>query len=302
MQQCGDYSWDMVLLFMSASKGESCRNEANPLYIVGDIHGHFDKLVNLLRRTSLIDAEHAWCGETATLWFLGDFFDRGPDGIACIDLVMRLQGEAKEAGGTVGALLGNHEPLLLAAQRFSKHAVEQVSTLFVMNWIHNGGVLADIEQLTPAHVAWLSELPAMTHVGNRLLVHADSWIYSEYGDSVDEVNRNIASVLQGNEPGAWDRLLHQFTRRFAFAEKMPRRFADAIPMRDQPGATRAQAFLDKFGGEQLVHGHTPIHYITRQPCAQIDEPLVYAGGLCVNVDGGIYLGGAGFVYTPPASW
>lgn len=287
---------------MSVFSRESSPNENAPLYIVGDIHGHFEKLVKLLREAELIDAQHAWCGGEATLWFLGDFFDRGPDGIATIELIMRLQCQAAAAGGTVGALLGNHEPLLLAAQRFGRCATdevaEQISTLFVMNWVHNGGVLRDMERLTPEHVEWLNGLPAMALVGNHLLAHADSWIYSEYGDSIDQVNRNMAAVLQGDDVEAWDRLLHQFTRRFAFVEQMPRRFFDETPMNEHPGPVRAQAFLDKFGGQQLIHGHTPICYITRQPAPQINEPLVYADGLCVNVDGGMYLGGNGFVYAP----
>jgi hypothetical protein len=43
----------------------------------------------------------------------------------------------------------------------------------------------------------------------------------------------------------------------------------------------------------LIHGHTPINKITGEPAT---EALVYAGGLCVNVDGGLYRGGEGFVY------
>jgi len=38
-----------------------------------------------------------------------------------------------------------------------------------------------------------------------------------------------------------------------------------------------------------------IHMLGR-PDDQVTEPLVYAGGLCVNVDGGMYRGGPGFVY------
>jgi hypothetical protein len=88
--------------------------------VIGDIHGQYTKLVSLLRNAELVDDTLSWKGGTTNLWFMGDFFDRGPDGIAVIDLVMRLQQEAQGAGGQVESLLGNHEVLILAAQRFGE--------------------------------------------------------------------------------------------------------------------------------------------------------------------------------------
>lgn len=48
---------------------------------------------------------------------MGELFIVG-DGIGAVDLAMRLQQEAPAAGGRVHALIGNHEPLLLAAHKF----------------------------------------------------------------------------------------------------------------------------------------------------------------------------------------
>ncbi|MCB0173968.1 MAG: hypothetical protein KDI62_16720 [Anaerolineae bacterium] len=56
---------------------------------------------------------------------------------------------------------------------------------------------------------------------------------------------------------------------------------------------------DIWAGQRLVHGHTPISKITDQPPKTVDEPLLYAGGRCVNVDGGMYLGGPGCLYRLP---
>jgi hypothetical protein len=69
-----------------------------PIYIIGDVHGQLKKLVKLLQDAHLIDAEYTWKAGTATLWFMGDFVDRGPDSIAVLDLVMRLQSESAAAG------------------------------------------------------------------------------------------------------------------------------------------------------------------------------------------------------------
>lgn len=68
-----------------------------PLYVVGDVHGYLDELLAALAEQGLIDSEGRWAAGNARLWFLGDFTDRGPDGIGVIDLVMRLSAEAAAA-------------------------------------------------------------------------------------------------------------------------------------------------------------------------------------------------------------
>src|SRR5260370_8110290 len=92
-----------------------------PTYIIGDVHGHLKKLVKLLQDARLIDAEHSWKAGTATLWFMGDFVDRGPDGIAVLDLVMRFQTEPAPSGGSVPSSLSTHNILLPPSQPSSKH-------------------------------------------------------------------------------------------------------------------------------------------------------------------------------------
>jgi hypothetical protein len=92
-------------------KQERLMQTAQRVYVIGDIHGQLQKLTKLLRDARLIDSSLAWSGGNATIWFMGDFVDRGPDGIAVIDLVMRLQQEAARAGGSICSILGNHEML-----------------------------------------------------------------------------------------------------------------------------------------------------------------------------------------------
>ena len=76
----------------------------------------------LLRQAGLITADDTWAGQAATLWVLGDFFDHGPAGLELVQLVRRLQVQAAAAGGMVGALIGNHDILLLAAYWFGAQA------------------------------------------------------------------------------------------------------------------------------------------------------------------------------------
>ena len=80
---------------------------------IGDVHGSFDKFVALLRGTGLADEGLSWTGGDAHLVMLGDLVDRGRDDRKVIELVMRLQEEARASGGLVHALLGNHDIMVL---------------------------------------------------------------------------------------------------------------------------------------------------------------------------------------------
>src|SRR6266567_4637475 len=157
---------------------------AQRVYVIGDIHGQLQKLTKLLRDAHLIDASHTWSGGDANLWFMGDFVDRGPDGIAVIDLVMRLQEEAAAAGGKVSSLMGNHELLLLGAYRFGRRSTGLGSN-FIAKWKQNGGNRKDIAGLKPHHLEWLAQLPLMANVHDHLFLHADAPFYIRYGKSVE---------------------------------------------------------------------------------------------------------------------
>lgn len=252
------------------------------MYVMGDIHGQYEKMRAALRGSGLIDADDHWSGGTATLWFVGDYFDRGPDGIAAIDLVRSLQAEAPAAGGRVGALLGNHDVLILAAHRFGERPSGGPGGTFLSSWRINGGVESDMARLTPERAAWLRELPALALDDERLLLHADATFYQVYGRTIPAVNRHIRAILHSGDAAAWDLLLDYFSQRRAFQDR-------------DLGPARVGRVLACYGGRQLVHGHTPIPKLNGCALEAVKGPLIYAGGLAVDVDAGMYMGGCGFV-------
>ncbi len=69
------------------------------LVAIGDIHGASGQFHALLQTLGLIDASYRWIGGTATLVQTGDFTDRGAGIRPVMDLLMRLEAEADEAGG-----------------------------------------------------------------------------------------------------------------------------------------------------------------------------------------------------------
>jgi hypothetical protein len=76
---------------------------------IGDVHGDFDDFVAILQHTGLIDKQNHWTGGKTTFVQVGDLLDRGPKPREVMDLMMTLEKEAKQAGGRVISLLGNHE-------------------------------------------------------------------------------------------------------------------------------------------------------------------------------------------------
>jgi hypothetical protein len=255
------------------------------LFVVGDLHGEHIQTMSLLLDAGIIDDNLHWAAADARLWFVGDLADRGPDGIGAIDLVRGLQAQAALAGGLVESLFGNHDLLLLMAHRFGDRAESAVTGLsFLGEWLAGGGQRADLAGMSAERADWLARRPAMALVDDQLLVHSDSLWYLEYGQTIAQVNAAVRAVLAGDDPIEWDRLLGAMSSRFAF---------DAA---HGGSVDAARLLLATFGGRQVIHGHTPIPSMIDRPADDIHAALVYAGGLAVNVDGGMFMGGAGIVF------
>lgn len=76
------------------------------IYAVGDIHGHYDKL---LAAHALIEADMAAHGAEASVIHIGDLCDRGPDTRKVIDYLM----SGMSSGRDWLVLKGNHDQMLL---------------------------------------------------------------------------------------------------------------------------------------------------------------------------------------------
>ncbi len=87
---------------------------------VGDVHGAYDRFVEILTIAGVIDDRQRWAGGKTHLVQTGDVVDRGPESRKSLDLLRRLQDEAARAGGAVHPLLGNHEAMrMLGDMRYT---------------------------------------------------------------------------------------------------------------------------------------------------------------------------------------
>jgi hypothetical protein len=80
---------------------------------IGDIHGSYEGLTAILERAGLVNEGLRWSGGRATVVQTGDYTDRGADVRKVMDLLMRLEKEARSAGGRFVVLAGNHEMMNL---------------------------------------------------------------------------------------------------------------------------------------------------------------------------------------------
>ena len=127
------------------------------------------------------------------------------------------------------------------------------------------------------------------HHGGVLVAGDLDGIVSDYADDAifitpEGISRKIRKILEGGDVGEWSRLITNFNRREEFDESRP------------DGFETATAFLIAFGARQLIHGHTPIAFTTGALAGPARGPRIYAHDLCVNIDGGLFLGDPGFVY------
>jgi hypothetical protein len=227
------------------------------LFVVSDVHGFRQDLERGL-------AEVGFSGDDE-LWVLGDLLDRGPDGIGAIDHVRALQ---HQAPARVHALMGNHEILALGRHRFP-------DSRFDDSWRINGGLQSDQDALTEEHVAWLATLPLLARVQDHLFMHSDTTEYLRWGSTVDEVNSTVRAALADAEDfGAHWEVWKRLTTRYHFA--------------GDDGPAVAQRMLGRYGGRRIVHGHSIIGSLLDRPSPEVTEPLLYAEGHVLDIDGGRY--------------
>lgn len=82
----------------------------------GDVHGDISALRTFLITARVLDPESTndnprWSGGDTICVQTGDVLDRGDDELACFRLLATLSRQAKESGGALLLLYGNHESL-----------------------------------------------------------------------------------------------------------------------------------------------------------------------------------------------
>lgn len=191
----------LVLLWVSlaaAADSEYRFNDVRRVVAFADVHGAYQELLSILRETAVIDESLHWRGGDTHLVSLGDLLDRGPDSRKVLDLLMRLESEARDAGGAVHVILGNHEVMnivgdlrYVSSAEYAAFAGGVDDTLREQAWqlvqqqepavlradfdaMYPAGYFAHRQAFSPAgqYGAWLLTKPFLLTINDTAFVHA----------------------------------------------------------------------------------------------------------------------------------
>ena len=79
-----------------------------------DVHGAYEDWTALLQELGVVDTQLNWSAGKTHLVSLGDLIDRGPGSRQVVELLMKLDRQADQAGGAVHMVLGNHEVMVMS--------------------------------------------------------------------------------------------------------------------------------------------------------------------------------------------
>jgi hypothetical protein len=224
----------LVLVAVGTVRVEPQSAPGPRIVVVGDIHGAGTNLAQILQAAGLIDAQRKWTGGTARLVQTGDILDRGPEVREAIDLLMRLEGEARRAGGRIDVLFGNHEGMnvlrdyrdvLAGFERFADGRSEErrrkafethseiarsaATTLDREAWmkIHPPGSIEYADAFGPSgkYGRWIRARRPILQIGDTIFMHAG--LNPERTITIDDVNRQVEQEVRN-----WDELVAALER------------------------------------------------------------------------------------------
>lgn len=137
------------------------------IFAIGDIHGCYRKLVDLMNRLP-------YDPERDRLIFLGDYINRGPDSAKVIDYLLELQESCRD----VIFLKGNHEQALVQyADTGDTEALRYLRQMGLEKMLDDYGAsigrLRGLACLPVEHQAFLRTLKFGVVFGRAIFIHAD---------------------------------------------------------------------------------------------------------------------------------
>lgn len=172
---------------------------------IGDLHGDITALRSALLAGQLIDRHGRWIGGKTIVVQTGDQIDRGDSDREVLDLLEYVDAFARETGGALYALNGNHE--IMNAQGYLRYVTTAGFAAFenVAGLDLDDEALADVSSRKRARVAafrpggpyarLLARRNVVMLVGDTVFVHGG--VLPQYATAADELNRQTRAWLRG---------------------------------------------------------------------------------------------------------
>lgn len=250
-------------------------SDVSNFFVVSDIHGQLEQLLKILKNNQIIDRNNNWIWKNGHLIITGDVFDRGPSVTECLWLIYKWEKQARQDGGNVHFLLGNHE--LMIFQRDLRYLHEKYD--YVCSKLDK-----TFDQLfSPNSVlgAWLRSKPVIIKIDNFLFCHAgisplaadvfsdfhsiNDYIYQKVNSSKLEDDNDIDNIIFHSNGPFWYRGYFQASRKYELITEI-----------------EIDSILTRFQVDKIIVGHTTQ-----------DSVLSLWNGKIIAVDSGIKYGNKG---------
>jgi hypothetical protein len=234
---------------------------------IGDVHGDYDSLAAVLKSASLVDDQGNWAGGKTHVVQNGDVLDRGPDSRKAMDLLMRLEKQAQEAGGYVHALIGNHEAMNVYgdlrytsagefaafrdenSEKLREAELKKAHPADAAQWLaqHPLGYFEHRQQMGPGgyYGKWIAGHDAVIKINDSLFLHGG--IGPKYVSmKIREMNQRVREELQD---------LSKLNGGIARDTEGPLWYR-GLAQGDESLAPLVDKIRKNFGVERIVVGHT----------------------------------------------
>ena len=171
--------------------GKSSFNRVKKIAALSDIHGQYDLLIELLQNNKIIDKNLNWSFGKGHFVIVGDIFDRGDKVNEILWFIYELEMQAKNAGGRVHYLLGNHEYMVLYSDlRYIHEKYNIVSKLLNLEYDQLYGDNTIIGR-------WLRSKSTIVKINDILFTHggiSEDFI-SQEGFNINKINNTMRKSI-----------------------------------------------------------------------------------------------------------
>jgi hypothetical protein len=144
---------------------------ADNIFVISDIEGNFEAFSGILFKSGVITKNFDWNFGNGHLVLVGDFMDRGKNVLPVLWLIYKLEQQAKQQGGMVHFILGNHEILNLQGNFRSASAKYKKIAIELGKFNDNTANYKLLFDNTTVLGRWMRSKNVVEKIGNRIFVH-----------------------------------------------------------------------------------------------------------------------------------
>jgi hypothetical protein len=231
----------------------SVYKEPSKIFVMGDVHGQYKRLVEMLTSGGVIDKNQNWIWGVGHLVFVGDISDRGEQVIEAYWLIYKLEQQARDAKGYVHLLFGNHEAMII------KDDIRYIANKYY-------GLTSNLDlkyyELFSENTfvgKWLRTKNCVEIIGNTMFVHAGiSPELAAKGLSVEEINENFRAFIRNTKEDQTE------LEKFMISNLGPvwyRGYIKESSGYEEISQSELESILKQYGVNRVVVGHTEVELI-----------------------------------------